>query len=200
MEKLQGTTLGSHPVPGGGKLIGMLVAETRLGIHGLGGFGECEGEGFAGAVKFSTNRIRSLPGEFPDLLITQLLIGNQQEQQTVFRRQSVERPLNPLSQFLGFQNAKRIGRSGPGGIKDGIVGDGMDVSRRPGLPEVGTMIERDPVKPGSDLRLPPKLAVLSEGLQENIVNGVLGLDRIAQQPQCEIENGLSMEVIDLGKI
>src|SRR5690349_9518666 len=82
-------------------------------INSSSGLLEKDSEGLAGAVKFAAHGIGGLIGQGGHLVITHLFISHQQQQQTVFRGQTIQRLLNALSQLFGFQDPQR--RIRPGG-------------------------------------------------------------------------------------
>ena len=62
------------------------------------------------------------------------------------------------------------------------------------------MIDGDAVKPRAQGRLAAKLIQLAERLQENVMRGVLGLLRVAQDTQGEIINRAAVFGIETGKL
>jgi len=146
-----------------------------------GGFLKVQGEGFPGAMKLAPDSVGGLFRESGHLVITHLLIGHEQEQQTVFIRQGIKRFLNALPEFLCFQHTQgRIGFRRCA-VPDEIVRIGNHVSLMPGLLEIAAMIDRDSVKPRAERRIATKLIHLPKSFQKDIVRRILGFVRIAQK-------------------
>jgi hypothetical protein len=61
------------------------------------------------------------------------------------------------------------------------------------------MIDGDAVQPRAKGRLAAELIQLAEGLQENVMRGVLGLLRVAQETQRQIINRAAVFGIETGK-
>jgi hypothetical protein len=111
----------------GGGLLGLLVpegvllllvqgSEFALLLHSTTSscLLEKDGEGLAGAMELAAHRIGGLVGKGADLFIAQLLVGDQQEEQPVFRGEAVQGCLDALAQLLGLEDPQR--RIGLGGM------------------------------------------------------------------------------------
>jgi len=132
-------------------LFGLAGRQFRLAFHSgaSSGFFKEGGESFAGAMELAPNGIGCLLGQRANLFIAELFIGDEEEQKTVFSRQAVQRFLNALPEFLGFENTERgIGFSGRI-VPDRIVGVAEHVPVVPGLLDVAAMIDGDAIKPGA---------------------------------------------------
>jgi hypothetical protein len=182
-------------------LVLLLVGKPVLMFHDSwsGGFLEVRREGFARAVKFAANGIRSLFGEGGDLIVAHLLVGDEEQEEAVFVRKRVQGFLNAQSEFLGFENAQ--GRIGPGsgGFPNGIIGVRKNVPVVPGLLQIAAMIDSDAVEPRAEGRIAAKLVHLAEGFEEHIMRGILRLFRIAEKAQREVINRAAVLGIKLAK-
>src|SRR5512140_1428897 len=87
-------------------LLLVLSGESFWRVHGSGGLLKDNGEGFASPVEFAPDRVGALRRERGYLVVAQLLVGDEQEQQPVFRGERVQRLLNAFAQFFGFQDAE----------------------------------------------------------------------------------------------
>jgi hypothetical protein len=150
-------------------------------------------------MQFAAHGIGGLPGERRDLFVTELLVGYQQEQQAVFFGQRIERLLNALAEFPGFQHAqRRIGRGG-GMFPDRFVGVADHVAVVPGLLKIATVIDRDPINPCPPRGIAAELTHLAESFQKNIVRGVLGFLRVPKKTQGKVIDGAAVLVVESGK-
>jgi hypothetical protein len=77
-------------------------------INGLGCFSEVQGKGFSRPVQFASNGIGGLLRELPDLLVTEFLVSDQEQEQAVLFREFFETLLDSLSKFLRFEHAQWI--------------------------------------------------------------------------------------------
>ncbi len=111
---------------------------------------EAFGEGSSCAVEFAADGIDGLVGDCSDILITERFIGDQEEEQAIFRWEGVERFLYDLAELLGFQQAQRGMRTGTGGLEESGVALGEDVSLLPALEQVLAVIDGDAVETGAD--------------------------------------------------
>src|ERR1043166_1891191 len=82
---------------------------------------EKQGESLPRAMQLATHGVRGLFGELGDFVVTQLLVGDQQQQQAIFVRKSIERLLDPLAEFLDLQHPKRRVRPRRGAFPDGGI-------------------------------------------------------------------------------
>ena len=155
------------------------------------------GEGLAGAMQFAAHGIGGLADERGDFVVAQFLVRDEQQQQLVFVGQGIEGFLDALAEFLGFQDAqRRIGRGG-GIFPDCFVRAGDKIAAVPALPEIVAMIDGDAIEPRPRRRVAAKIAPLFEGLEKNVMRRVLGLVRLAQQPERQIKNLPAVGLIQL---
>ena len=68
---------------------------------------EKHGESFTGPVQFAPDGVSSLASKSRDLVVTQLFVSDEQQQQAIFGRQTIQSMLYPLAKFLGFKHTKR---------------------------------------------------------------------------------------------
>ena len=147
-------------------------------------------------MQFTTDGIGTLLGNLADLFVAQVLIRDQEQQAPILLRQAVQGILNSLTQFLGLEGTERIPSHGRLRLQErGVVGD-VDISCGPSLPQVGAMVERDPVEPGPDLGVTPERSKILECLHEHVMGGVLRLRRIPQKPQRQIIHRLRMGCVN----
>ena len=90
------------------------------------GFGllEKHGESLARAMQLAAHGVRGLFGEGGDFVVTHLLVRDQQQQQAVFVRKTVERLLDPLAEFLELEHAERRVHPRGGVFSDRFIGVG----------------------------------------------------------------------------
>src|SRR3954468_24410540 len=98
------------------------------------------GERFAGAMKLASNSIGGLFGQMANFFVAQFLIGNKEQQQTVFFWKLLERLLNSLTELLGLEDTQGIVRDSSGGFPDRFVRIAEHVPRMPALLQVLTMV------------------------------------------------------------
>src|SRR5687767_13032000 len=95
------------------------------------------GESLSSAVQFAAHGVARLFGESADLVVAHLLVHDKQQQQSILLRQRVERLLNALPEFLGFQDAQRIIHAcRTGGVELLFVSATENMPMMPGLDEV----------------------------------------------------------------
>ena len=101
----------------GGRLLGLLARDALLFVfegskfglafHILSGFLKKDGKRLARPMQFSSYCVGGLLGEGADVFVTKSFVRDEQQQEAIFVRQSVEGFLNALAQFLGFQDPQR---------------------------------------------------------------------------------------------
>jgi hypothetical protein len=69
----------------------------------------------------------------------------------------------------------------------------------PGLLQISAVIDGDAVKPGAPGGFAAKLSHLAKGFEKNIMRGVLGLLRVAQETESEIINRPAVLLINFAK-
>ncbi len=69
----------------------------------------------------------------------------------------------------------------------------------PGLLEIAAMVDGDAIEPGAGGGLAAELIEFAQGLEEDIVGGVLGLLGITQEAQGEVKNGAAVEVVEFAE-
>lgn len=173
-----------------------------VAVHG-GGMGmassgliEIGGKGFAGAVKFAADGVAGLAGDGTDLFVTEFVAGHEQEQDAVFFRQSIERLLNALTEFLGFEDAQRAVLNSPGVIEDRFVIGAVDVPPVPGLEQILAVVDGDAIEPGAETGMAFEVAEFAKGLEEDVVGRILSLRGIAEHPKSEVIDRTGMFLID----
>jgi hypothetical protein len=170
-------------------------------IHGTASSGllKKDSEVLAGAVELTPHRISGLVSESGHLVVAHLFIGDEQQQQPIFCRETIQSLLDALAQFFGFERfQRRIGFS-RGAIKDKILRVVDHVPLMPGLLQVTAMINGDAIEPGAPGRFSAKLVHLAEGFQEHIVRGVFCLLRVAQEAQSQVINRPAMLFVQFAK-
>ena len=56
-------------------------------------------------MEFAAHRVSRLAGQRRDLVVTHFLIGDQQQEQPIFRRQAIQRVLDSLAQLVQLKHA-----------------------------------------------------------------------------------------------
>ncbi len=164
--------------------------------RGLGGGGEGGGEGFAGPVQFAADGVRGLAGEVGDFGVAQFLIGDEEEEESVFLGHAVEGGADAFAQFLDFEHAERGVLGGGGGVPERVVGIGDEVTGGPAGGEVAAVVDGDAIEPGAPGRLVAELGEMFPGFEEDIVGDVLGAGGVAEEAEREIIDGLGVLLID----
>jgi len=82
----------------GRELFLFLLSKFALAFHVCtsNGFLEQDGKGLPGAVQLAADRVGGLIGQRADLFVTHFFIGDQQQQEPMFRRQPIKRLLDTL--------------------------------------------------------------------------------------------------------
>ncbi len=165
-----------------------------------GGLAEGGGEGFACAVKFAADGVGGLLGEFGDVIVTEVLVRHEEEEDAVFFGEFIQGDPDALAELVHLDIAERAFGGAGGILDDGVIGLGMDIPGVPTAPEIGAVIEGDAIQPGADVGIPSETGEVAPGLEEDVVGGVLGLAGVAQEPEGEVEDLLTVGLVKRGKL
>ena len=161
-----------------------------------GGLGETLGKGLAGAVEFAPHAVGGLFGDEGDLVVREMLVGGEQQDETLIGQELIERGANAFAELLGFEHADRAGLGrGRAAIQD-LVGVGDHRALMPGGTMVAAVVERDLVEPGADGGLAAKGIERAKCLKENIVRHILGERWLTEEAQGEVVNGGGVGVVE----
>lgn len=120
-----------------------------------------------------------------DVIVTEFLVGDQQQEQPVFVGESGESFLDALAEFFDFEDAEwAVVVRGP--VEDSFVSVGGDVPVVPGLEKIFAVVDGDAEQPSARVGVAAELIEAAEGLEENVVRGVFGLGGIAEEPEGEV--------------
>jgi hypothetical protein len=137
-------------------------------------------------VELSPDGVRTLIRQLSHLFVAEFLVGDEQQEQAVFRGEGIEGTLDPFAQLLGLQLMEGIGSLGIDTIEDPIVLRSLDLPRRPRLSQVGTVVEGDPIEPGPHGGGASESPKVPERLQEDVMGDILGLDRVTREAEGKV--------------
>ena len=90
-------------------------------------------------MELPADGVAGLTGERADFLVAQLLVSHEQEQESIFFRQGVERLLDALTEFLRFKNPQWTFVRTGGAFPDRFVIRAVNMPAVPGLEQVLAM-------------------------------------------------------------
>ena len=101
-----------------------------------GGLLEEGGKLFSRAMQFTAHRVGGLAGQQGDFVVAEFLVSDEQEQETIFLGQRIERFLDALTKLLGLEDAQGTLSGTRRAFPNGFVIGAVNVPAVPGLEQV----------------------------------------------------------------